>query len=123
MSGRRKIIAKLRNKYRLVLFNDSSFGEVFSLRLTPMNVLMIFSSTFVLFAILIFMLIALTPMRQLVPGYGKSNDPEAWLELNQKVQDLDREMKDKQLKIDALNNLLSEKEALYDSTSVKRGAK
>lgn len=123
MSGRRKIIAKLRNKYRLVLFNDSSFGEVFSVRLTPMNVLMLFSSAFILFMVIIFLLIAFTPMRQMVPGYGKANDTEAWMELNQKVEDLGREVRNKELKIDALNKILSDKEAAFDSSSVRKSGK
>lgn len=123
MSGRRKIIAKLRNKYRLVLFNDSSFGEVFSVRLTPMNVLMLFSSAFILFLVIIFLLIAFTPMRQMVPGYGKANDTEAWMELNQKVEDLGREVRDKELKIDALNKILSDQEAAFDSSSVRKSGK
>lgn len=123
MSGRRKIIAKLRNKYRLVLFNDSSFGEVFSVRLTPMNVLMLFSSAFILFMVIIFLLIAFTPMRQMVPGYGKANDTEAWMELNQKVEDLGREVRNKELKIDALNKMLSDNEAAFDSSSVRKSGK
>lgn len=123
MSGRRKIIAKLRNKYRLVLFNDSSFGEVFSVRLTPMNVLMLFSSAFILFMVIIFLLIAFTPMRQMVPGYGKANDTEAWMELNQKVEDLGRDVRDKQLKIDALNKMLTDQEKAFDSSSVRKSGK
>lgn len=123
MSKGRKIIAKLRNKYRLVLINDSSFAEVFSIRLTPFNVMMLFSTVFVLFSLLIFFLIAFTPMRQLVPGYGKASDNAAWMELNQKVEDLNRKMEARTMKENALNKILSENEALLDTTSNKSGAK
>jgi hypothetical protein len=116
----RKIIAKLRNKYRLVLLNDSSFAEVLSIQLTPLNLLMLLSSFFVIFTIIIFLLIAYTPMRHLVPGYGKANDTEAWMEMNQRIEDMSREVKDRQMKIDALNNILSEKEKVYDSSSVRK---
>ncbi len=116
----RKIIAKLRNKYRLVLLNDSSFAEVLSIQLTPLNLLMLLSSFFVVFTIIIFLLIAYTPMRHLVPGYGKANDTEAWMEMNQRIEDMSREVKDRQMKIDALNNILSEKEKVYDSSSVRK---
>ena len=116
----RKIIAKLRNKYRLVLLNDSSFAEVLSIQLTPLNLLMLLSSFFVIFTIIIFLLIAFTPMRHLVPGYGKANDTEAWMEMNQRIEDMSREVKDRQMKIDALNNILSEKEKAYDSSSVRK---
>lgn len=123
MSKGRKIIAKLRNKYRLVLINDSSFAEAFSIRLTPFNVLMLFSTAFVTFSILIFLLIAYTPMRQMVPGYGKSSDNAAWMELNQKVEDLERQYQNRALKENALNKILSENEALLDTTSIKKPQK
>lgn len=123
MSKGRKIIAKLRNKYRLVLINDSSFAEIFSIRLTPFNVLMLFSTFFVIFTVIIFSLIAYTPMRQLVPGYGKANDNAAWMELNQRVEDLDREYRNREMKVDALNKILSEKEMYLDTVSNKKPAK
>jgi hypothetical protein len=120
MSRGRKIIAKLRNKYRLVLINDTSFAEVFSIRLTPFNVGMLFSTIFVLFTIIIFLLIAYTPMRQMVPGYGKTSDNAAWMELNQKVEDLRRDFENRSLKEKALNNILNENEYLMDTSSLKR---
>ena len=120
MSRRRKIIAKLRNKYRLVLINDTSFAEVFSIRLTPFNVMMLFSTIFVIFTVIIFFLIAYTPMRQMVPGYGKASDNSAWMELNQKVEDLKRQYENRTLKENALNDILSEKEYLLDTTSAKK---
>lgn len=120
MSKGRKIIAKLRNKYRLVLINDTSFAEVFSIRLTPFNVGMLLSTIFVLFTIIIFLLIAHTPMRQMVPGYGKASDNAAWMELNQKVEDIKRDFENRSMKENALNKILSEKEFLLDTTSAKK---
>jgi hypothetical protein len=122
MSKGRKIIAKLRNKYRLVLINDSSFAEAFSIRLTPFNVVMLFSTILLLFTIIIFSLIAYTPVRQMVPGYGKSADNAAWMELNQKVEDLQRQINNKELKEDALNKILSGEEAKLDTVSAKKPA-
>jgi hypothetical protein len=121
MGKGRKIIAKLRNKYRLVLLNDTHFGEVFSIRLTPMNLLMLLSSVFLTFVLLIYLLISFTPAKRLVPGFGNTNNREAMMELNQRVEDLGRELKNKQLKIDALTDILLEKEKKFDSTSVRRG--
>jgi hypothetical protein len=115
----RKIMAKLRNKYRLVLLNDTHFGEVFSIRLTPMNLLMLLSSVFVTFVLIIYLLISFTPAKRLVPGFGNTSNREAMMELNQRVEDLSRELENKQIKIDALNDMLSDKEKKFDSTSVR----
>jgi uncharacterized coiled-coil protein SlyX len=41
------------------------------------------------------------------------------MELNQRVEDLSRELENKQIKMDALNNMLSDKEKKFDSTSVR----
>jgi len=120
MSTRRKIIAKLKDKYRLVLINDSSFAETFSIRLTPFNVGMLFSTFFVIFTVIIFLLIAYTPMRQMVPGYGKASDNAAWMDLNQKVEDLQRNFENRSMKEKALNQILTEKEFLLDTTSSKK---
>ncbi|MBL7812313.1 MAG: hypothetical protein JNL57_08840 [Bacteroidetes bacterium] len=92
---------------------------MFSIRLTPFNVLMLLSSTFILFTVIIFFLIAYTPMRQLVPGYGKGSDPSSWMELNQKVEDLKRDLENRKLKENALNSILSEKESELDTVSAK----
>lgn len=120
MSKGRKIIAKLRNKYRLVLINDSSFAEAFSIRLTPLNLMMLLSTIFVIFTIIIFALISYTPMRQLVPGYGKASDNAAWMELNQKVEDLNRRFESRAMKENALNKILSESEETLDTSSMKK---
>jgi hypothetical protein len=122
MSKGRKIMAKLRNKYRLVLLNDTHFGEVFSIRLTPLNLLMLLSSVFLTFILIIYLLISFTPAKRLVPGFGNTNNREAMMELNQRVEDLSRELQNKQIKIDALNDMLSNKEKKFDSTSVRRNA-
>jgi hypothetical protein len=67
------------------------------------------------------LLISFTPAKRLVPGFGNTNNREAMMELNQRVEDLSRELKNKQLKIDALTDILLEKEKKFDSTSVRRG--
>ena len=42
------------------------------------------------------------------------------MEMNQRIEDMSREVKDRQMKVDALNNILSEKEKVYDSSSVRK---
>jgi len=119
MGKGRKIMAKLRNKYRLVLLNDTHFDEVFSIRLTPMNLLMLLSSVFLTFVLIIYLLISFTPAKRLVPGFGSTNNRESMMELNQRMEDLSRELENKQIKIDALSDILSGKEKKFDSTSVR----
>lgn len=70
---RKKLVRKLQNKYRLVVLNDQTFEERFSLRLTPMN-LLIFGGTIALgLIVLTLYLIAFTPLREYIPGYADVN--------------------------------------------------
>lgn len=115
-SKKQKILKKLKNKYRLVLINDGSFAEVFSIRLTPMNVLMLASSSLLLFTLIIFALIAYTPVRQLVPGYGKVSDNAAIIELTQEVEELTRQQKAGLEKQEALRIIINGGEEVWDSS-------
>ncbi len=117
MSKTRKFFAKLKNKYRLVLINDSTFAESFSIRLTPINVLMLFSSLTLFFIVLTFLAFSYTPARHLLPVSGKSGANADWIELNQKLEDVKRQLENKQVKLDALEKILSGEEDKLDTTS------
>lgn len=116
----RKIISNLRNKHRFVLINDTTFAEVFSVKLTPLNILILFSSLLLVFAVVLYLLFAFTPMRHLIPTQITASDRQELLELNQQIEDLKRREEVRLHKNEVLNNLLNDKEALYDSTSVRK---
>lgn len=64
-----KFFTRIKNKYRLVILNDSSFEEMFSFRLSPLNVfLLLFSATIILIAS-VTAIIVYTPLRESIPGY------------------------------------------------------
>lgn len=67
---RRRVLSKLKNKYRLLLINDRTFEERFSIRLSRMNVLLLGLGAFLLVAALVSGIIIFTPLRKLVPGYA-----------------------------------------------------
>tara|TARA_B110000503_G_C7159675_1_gene419046 strand:+ start:2583 stop:3443 length:861 start_codon:yes stop_codon:yes gene_type:complete len=66
---KKRIIKKLKNKYRLVILNDTSFEERFSYRLSPLNVLTLLLSFVVLLIVLVSVVIIYTPLRESIPGY------------------------------------------------------
>lgn len=66
---KRKLLKKLKNKYRLIIYNDKTFEEVFVLRLSRLNV---FTGLGILVTMLVLgttILIAYTPLREWIPGY------------------------------------------------------
>lgn len=118
--NRNKIISKLRNKHRLVLMNDESFAEIASVKINLLNTLSIFSGLFLVIALISYFLYAFTPLRNVLPkGLSGSNKQELiWL--NQELNDIKKQMEIRNQKAKVLNDLLSENEKPYDSTSARR---
>ena len=68
---KRKIIKKkLFTKNRLVILNEDTFEEVFSLRLTLMNVFVVATIGALLIIFVTTYIIAFTPLREYIPGYA-----------------------------------------------------
>lgn len=71
------LIEKLKNRYRLVLLNDSTFKEVGSVRLNRLNFMVVTGFFFLVFIAILWIVVAYTPIRELIPGYpdaGMRND-------------------------------------------------
>ncbi|RKS01072.1 M23 family metallopeptidase [Flavobacterium sp. 102] len=105
MSGKRlkrKIIKKkLFTKNRLVILNEETFEEVFSLRLTLMNVFVVASIGALLIIFITTYIIAFTPLREYIPGYASTK--------------LKRDATELALKSDSLSNALKKNEAYIAS--------
>jgi murein DD-endopeptidase MepM/ murein hydrolase activator NlpD len=68
--GWRGLLRRLRSRYRLVLINDATFEERFTLRLNRLSVLVLTVVTFALYGALIVAVIVLTPLKRYIPGYS-----------------------------------------------------
>lgn len=88
----RRFKESLSNTYRLVVMNDDSFEEVSSTRLSLLNIYVLLSSVLVILAIAVWMLIAFTPLRKYVPGYGDVLQDQEVRELYRQVEDLEAEL-------------------------------
>jgi murein DD-endopeptidase MepM/ murein hydrolase activator NlpD len=88
----RKLMDKLRDKYRLVVMNDDTFEEVTSVKLTPLAFYIGLSSLIVGTAILVTMLIIWTPLKRYIPGYGDFRRDSEIADLSAKVGALENEI-------------------------------
>lgn len=85
----RKLSQKLIHKYRLVIFNENTFEEKISFKLTRLNVISLTAlMTFLLIAFTI-LLIAFTPLREYIPGYSSSALIEKATRLTMQVDSLE----------------------------------
>ena len=98
---RRKLKKKLFTKNRLVILNEDSFEEVFSLRLTLMNVFVVGTLGAVLLILATTYIIAFTPLREYIPGYASTK--------------LKREATELALKSDSLQVAIQKNEAYLHS--------
>ena len=67
-----KIKQKLIDKYRLVILNEDTFQEYFSLKLSLLNVFVFGSIFSILLIVLTTFLIAFTSLREYIPGYSST---------------------------------------------------
>lgn len=98
---RKKLKKKLFTKNRLVILNEDTFEEVFSLRLTLMNVFVGGTIGAVLLILATTYIIAFTPLREYIPGYASTK--------------LKRDATQLALKSDSLTAALSKNEAYLHS--------
>ena len=92
---------KLFTKNRLVILNEDTFEEIFSLRLTLMNVFVVATIGTGLIIFVTTYIIAFTPLREFIPGYSSSK--------------LKREATELALKSDSLAFALKKNEAYLAS--------
>ncbi len=100
---------QLRNKYRLVILNDDSFAEKFSLRLSPMGLIILLGSVTIVMTALVISLVAFTPFREYIPGYGNVNDRKDIIRLNSKADSLENTLVSRDWYINNLLNVFSGK--------------
>jgi hypothetical protein len=76
MSGkklkRKKLLRKLFTKNRLVILNEDTFEEIFSLKLNLMNVFVVATIGAIFLISVTTFIIAFTPLREFIPGYSSS---------------------------------------------------
>lgn len=70
---KKKLYKKLKNKYRLVILNDTTYEEKVSLRLSPLNLFTIIGSFALILILAVAVIIVFTPVRQWIPGYADVN--------------------------------------------------
>ncbi len=93
---------RLKSKFRLTILNESTFEERFSYSLTPMNVIVMFGGLFFVFGLIIYLLVAFTPLKvYLVPGYVDVEYRE--------------EARIARMKVDSIHNVLAQQQTYLSS--------
>lgn len=111
MSGKRQkrklLKKKLFTKNRLVILNEDTFEEVFSLRLTLMNVFVVATIGTMLIIFITTYIIAFTPLREYIPGYASTQLKKDATELALKSDSLSNALKKNEAYIQSLKKVLT----------------
>jgi murein DD-endopeptidase MepM/ murein hydrolase activator NlpD len=101
-----KFLQRLRHPYRLMVLNDDTFEENFSVRLTPLGLVVMIGSVTIVMTMIVTSLIAFTPLREYVPGYADVGMRRQLVNLSLKADSLEEVLTQKNLFTDNLNNVL-----------------
>jgi len=69
---KKKFYSKLKNQYRLIIYNDTTFQSVWSMKLSRLKVFTTTSLLSAIIVVLVILLIATTGLREYIPGYPKA---------------------------------------------------
>lgn len=109
-------LKRLRNVYRLVLTNEDTFEEVVAFRLNRWVVFITMSILFVILVGLSISLIAFTPLKYYIPGYGQAVKTKEYEILKVKADSIENALQVKQYYIDQVEKVLKGKTLPLDTT-------
>jgi hypothetical protein len=106
----RTFTSKLKDKFRLIIYNDQTFEEVWYLRLSKLNFYALFTSVFLFLIAGIFALVAYTGIRELIPGYPDGNIRRTILMNSLRLDSLENEIRMRDMYLENINSIIAGKE-------------
>jgi hypothetical protein len=100
---------RMHHKHRLVLMDTDTFKEKFSMELTGVNIFTYVGISVIALLLLSMLLIAFTPLHNLVPGYIKPEQREEIARSAQTIDSLERIIEDHDQMIAAIQAVVSGK--------------
>jgi len=100
-------LKRIRNNYRLVVMNDDTYEEVVTFRLSRLSVYIGLSTVFVILVGLTIALIAFSPLKYYIPGYGTKESRTALQVLKMRTDSLEQAIRYKEQYIDGVKKVLS----------------
>ncbi len=90
---KKKLFKKLSDRYRLIIYNDTTFQSVWSMKLTRLKVFTVTSLLSAIIVVLVILLIATTGLREYIPGYPKAEYRQLLVMNALRVDSLENELK------------------------------
>lgn len=104
--GKQSWVERLKHTYRLVIMNNETFEEKGSYRITLLNVYIFLSTLFVVMFVLVFLVVAFTPIRRYMPGYVAESNEAKLREMAREVEILEEQLQAYELYADNVRKIL-----------------
>ncbi|MDI1355306.1 MAG: M23 family metallopeptidase [bacterium] len=99
----------LRQRYRLVVLSDTTFGEKISIRLSPWGIIIGTAAIIIVLTSINISLVAFTPLREYIPGYGDVSERKEILQLSIKADSIEQTLEVRDQYITSVLNVFNEK--------------
>ena len=114
-------LKRLRNRYRLVVMNEDTYEELAAFKLSRVSVYVALCSLFVILVGLTVALIAFTPLKLYIPGFGNAKEAKEYQELKVKADSIEKTLIYKQQFIDNIERVLKGSIPKPDTAMLKPG--
>ena len=110
---------RLKNHYRLVVMNEDTFEEVVAFKMNRWSVYVTLSALFVILVGLTISLIAFTPLKFYIPGYGEAGRAQEYEALKVKADSIEHTLILKQKYISDIEKVLKGNVVALDTSSIE----
>ncbi|MES2812324.1 MAG: peptidase [Bacteroidota bacterium] len=104
---RKEFFDKIKTARRLIILNEDTFEEQFSLKLSILNVFLLGSIGAIFLVSVTTYIIAFTPLREYIPGYSSTELKENALMLSLKSDSLAFELKKNEAYIESIKKVMT----------------
>jgi hypothetical protein len=112
-------LKRLRNRYRLIILNEDNYEELVTFKLNRVSVYVMLCTLFVVLVGLTVALIAFTPLKLYIPGFGNAKQVKEYQQLKVKADSIEKTLIYKQQFIDNIEKVLKGDMAKPDTNTLK----
>ncbi|MEO6949938.1 MAG: hypothetical protein ABI123_09945 [Ginsengibacter sp.] len=112
-------LKRIKNRYRLVVMNEDSFQEVVAFKLNRWSVYTVLSGLFVIIIGLTIGLVAFTPLKYYIPGFGQEVKTKEFEVLKVRADSIERALIINQQYVDEIGKVLKGNVISHDTNTLK----
>lgn len=103
---KKKFVDKLRNRYRLIIYNDTTFQSVWSIKLSRLKVFTFTSLGTAFLVALVIILIVTTPLKEYIPGYPKKEYRQMLIKNTILVDSIENELRNRDIFFENIKTII-----------------